>query len=268
MGTILSMVMIILFLVLLAFVFSTALLTPIIGKKNLLFVIFLGFTVGLVGGAFFISPVIDEVPDMARAVYEISTNGTEVIKVDVTTDTNIQKFIEDTRKIEGVKSVQSSGIIIETAEFSEKRKKMIEEHLPYVSKDITSSDVYGNHTLMLTVREGADPKVVIEKLKDWLMLIGEIHTKYSVVHVTVNVEASKVDEVLDKISGQSTVIVSIKGPVEDKITNLKGMLPDKSNVILFCGFIGVLTGLAGVFIDGILRTLKNIRDKIKGEKDK
>ena len=64
-----------LFILVLVFIFSTALLTPLIGKKNLIFVIALGFTVGAVGGAFFIAPVFDDIPDMARSVYMVTTTG-------------------------------------------------------------------------------------------------------------------------------------------------------------------------------------------------
>ncbi|BDZ68438.1 hypothetical protein GCM10025860_18860 [Methanobacterium ferruginis] len=45
-------IMIVLFFLLMAFIFSTALLTPLIGKKNFLFVIGLGFVVGLIGELF------------------------------------------------------------------------------------------------------------------------------------------------------------------------------------------------------------------------
>ena len=59
METLAVILMIALFVLVLVFIFSTALLTPLIGKKNLIFVILLGFTVGAVGGAFFIAPVFD-----------------------------------------------------------------------------------------------------------------------------------------------------------------------------------------------------------------
>jgi len=50
-------IMLVLFFFLMVFVLSTALLTPLIGKRNLIFVLSLGFIVGVVGGAFFIERI-------------------------------------------------------------------------------------------------------------------------------------------------------------------------------------------------------------------
>ncbi|HIH62529.1 MAG TPA: hypothetical protein HA298_07625, partial [Methanobacteriales archaeon] len=65
MNVIITLIMLILFIILLAFVFSVGLMTPVVGKKNLLFVIFIGFMVGVIGGTFFILPVYDDIPGMA-----------------------------------------------------------------------------------------------------------------------------------------------------------------------------------------------------------
>jgi hypothetical protein len=39
-------------------------------------------------------------------------------------------------------------------------------------------------------------------------------------------------------------------------------MPNKSNIILFCGFIGVVTGLSGMFIDSIIGVLQRVRRKV------
>ena len=267
MGTLAAILMIVLFFVLMVFVFSIALLTPLIGKRNLLFVVFLGFTVGVIGGAFFISPIMDDIPDMARAVYQFTDDSPEVISVDVSTNTNVTQFIKTTKSIEGVKSVESSGITIKTDAFSDTWKNIIMGRASSINSNVTSISIPSNNTLILQVKENSDPQTVINSLDEWLMFVGGINVKYSTVHVSVNVDASQVDSVVSKLPQDQIVITGIKGPVEDKINYLNSVLPKKSNVVLVCGFLGMLVGLAGVFIDTIMEGLKRTRDKFRRKEE-
>ncbi|MCK9150650.1 hypothetical protein [Methanobacterium alcaliphilum] len=262
MDTLVAIIMIILFVVLLVFVFSTALLTPIIGKKNLLFVIFMGFMVGVVGGAFFISPLYDDLPEMARSYYQISSNANETIGVDVSTNIDVNNFVKQVESMDGVLEVYSSGIIIRTDPFSDRRKTLIEDRIPIVDANITSYEVYTNGTIVLNTKRGYNPITAINTLSDWLMLTGEINTKYSNVHVSIVAQASQVDNIIKTISKEEVVVTGVQGPVEEKIADLKTFLPSKTSIILFCGLIGLLTGLAGVFIDTIITFISDLRNRI------
>lgn len=263
MDAITVIIMIILFLFLLVFIFSTALLTPLIGKKNLLFVIVLGFVVGIVGGTFLIVPISDDIPDMARSVYQYTTGSSaEIIAVDVSTNTNINNFIENTKSIEGVKSVQSSGITIKTDTMSEGWQTSLKSRIPTAVPNVTSVQIQDSNTLVLNVKNDSNPQEVIQKLKDWMMLVSGIDVKYSIVHVSIAVDAAKVDEVADKLPKDDVAIISINGPLEEKIVDLKNIIPNTFNIVIFCGFLGIIAGLAGLFVDSILSLLARIRDAI------
>lgn len=267
MGTLAAILMIVLFFVLMVFVFSIALLTPLIGKKNLLFVVFLGFTVGIIGGAFFISPIMDDVPDMARAVYQFTDNSPEVISADVSTNTNVTQFIKTTKAIEGVKSVESTGITIKTDGFSDTWKNIIMARASSINSNITSISIPSNNTIILQIKENSDPQAVINSLEEWLMFAGGINVKYSTVHVSVKVDASQVDTVVAKLPENQVVVTGIRGHVEDKINYLNSVLPKKSNVVLVCGFLGMLVGLAGVFIDTIMEVLRRTMNKFRRKEE-
>lgn len=261
METIAAIIMIILFFVLLAFVFSTALLTPIIGKKNLFFVIFMGFIVGIIGGAFFISPIMDDIPNIAASYYQTTSKGVETLNIDVSTNIDINQFITDTKNIDGVKSVEVNGITIKTSKLSDQWKNILEKRIPMSNKGITSAKVLSDDSISIEIRDQSNPEETITKLKDWLMLVGGISVNYSLVHTTVKVETSKVYPVSNQLS-KNAVITSVEGPTQDKLNNLKAMLPDKSNVVLLCGFIGILAGLAGLFIDTLLGIFGSFKEKV------
>lgn len=260
METLYVIIMIILFILLLVFVFSTALLTPLIGKKNFLFVISLGFVVGVIGGAFFIAPVYDDLPDMARAVYMSTSNQQEVITINISTDSNVNQAIENVKKIPGVLSVESGQITVKTTSISSAWKSSLESRITTANSNITSGKVVSSDTMMVQIKPGSDPTEVIKKLKSWMVLVSGIDVKFSIVQVKIVVDASKVDQVVKQLPQGEVVVIEVSGPVEKEIQTLKNTLPSKNNVILFCGFLGIIVGLAGMFIDTIVRGLKGIKN--------
>ncbi|AEG18068.1 hypothetical protein [Methanobacterium paludis] len=263
METITVTIMIILFLLALVFIFSTALLTPLIGKKNLLFVILLGFTVGIVGGAFFIAPVFDDIPDMTRSIYELTSNSSEVIGIDVSTKTNVTSFIENTKKIEGVNSVQSSAITIKTDQIPDSWKTTFESRIPALNSNITSFNIPSNDTMLLTVKDGSNPQDAINQIEDWMMLVSGLNINYSIVHVSVSVDSANVNSVESQLPKGDIVITGVNGSIENKVQSVKAAMPNKSDVVILCGFLGMLTGIAGVFIDSIAEAWTRIRKRIK-----
>lgn len=266
METLFVIIMIILFLLLMAFVFSTALLTPLIGKKNFLFVIGLGFVVGLIGGAFFIAPVYDDLPDMARGIYMSTSNQQETITLNISTDSDVNKAIADVRNIPGVQSVESGEITVKTTGISSAWKSSLESRITSANTNITSGTVISSDTMMVQTKPGSNPTEVIKKLKSWMVLISGIDIKYSIVQVKVVVDASQVDSVVKQLPQGEVVVTEINGPVEKEIQTLKNTLPAKNNVILFCGFLGVIVGLAGMFIDTIISGFKGLKNRLRKKK--
>ncbi|HMK54501.1 MAG TPA: hypothetical protein VK444_06940 [Methanobacteriaceae archaeon] len=262
METIAVIIMIILFLILMAFVFSTALLTPLIGKKNLLFVVALGFVVGIIGGAFFISPVFSDIPDMARYFYQSTSNNPEIVEANISTDVDVNKVIADIKNLEGVKKVDLVGITLKTTPIPPDWKKSLESRATTANANITSLKVETNDTILVSTNPGADPPSTIKSLKNWILLVSGIDVSYSIVQVQVQVDPAKVDEVTSKMPQLQAAVTGVQGPMEENISGLKNFLPSQSNIIILCGVLGAIVGLAGVFIDTILQNLEGLRKKI------
>ena len=258
-----TVLMLCLFVLLMAFVFSISLLTPIVGKKNIFFVIAIGFIVGIVGGTFFISPISDDIPEMSRDVYSLFSNSDEVINCNVSTRVNISSFMDNISKMDGVKEVYTSGIVIKTDPFDDNRAKIIEDRLPYIDGNITSWKVDKKGQITLETKRDYDPQQAINVLGNWLMYTGGINLKYSIFEVHITAPVNKIDNITKKISEGEVVITNIDGPVEDTVSNIEKMLPDNKIIILVCGFIGILVGIIGFFIDKIRFLFKTIKRKIK-----
>ena len=159
MDTFTVILMIGLFIFLLVFIFSAALLTPIIGKRNILFVIFLGFTVGAVGGAFFIAPAFDDIPVIASSIITGTSSGTDLVNINVSTQVNISSFIQNTSKIDGVKSIQSNGITIKTDPLTNSSQSFFITRIPQEDSNITSVEMPTNDTMILEIKNNTDPGI-------------------------------------------------------------------------------------------------------------
>jgi len=262
METLAVILMIALFILVLVFIFSTALLTPLIGKRNLLFVILLGFTVGAVGGAFFIAPVFDDIPEMASSLFHATSTGTDVVVMNVSTNINITNFIDNTKKLDGVSNVQSNGITVKTDTIPSSWMSTFINRIPTLNDNITSVQIPNNNTIILEVKNGTNPEDVINGLDTWMMFVSGISVRYSIARVTMNVQASKLDNIMSKLPQGDIVVTDISGPTENSVQGLKNILPNKSNIVIFCGLIGMITGLAGVFIDNILNVIAMIRKRL------
>jgi len=257
-------IMVILFIVLMVFVFSTALLTPIIGKKNFLFVVSIGFIVGVIGGVFFISPVMGDIPDMAASFYLSTSNDIETINVDISTNLDIEQFVNSAKQIEGVKSVEVRGITVKTTPLSGRWKASLPERIPASNKKIKSAQIISNDTINIEVQSQADLQDVIKKLEDWLMLVGAIDIKYSLAHTSIQAESVRVYDVSNQLSGD-VVVTGIQGPRQDRINYIKSIIPDKTSVIILCGLIGMLVGLAGLFIDTLIGLFDRFKEMLRNE---
>jgi len=262
METFALVIMVILFIVLMAFVFSTALLTPIIGKKNLLFVVFIGFIVGVIGGIFFIAPIMDDIPGLATSFYLSTSSDVETLNLDVSTNVDINQFLDSARQIDGVKSVEITGITLKTTPFSDKWKTILSNRITVSNKGIKSAQIVSNDTINIEMQNGVNAQDAVKKLNSWLMLVGAIGIKYSIAHATAQVESGKVYSASQQFS-KNAVVTSVNGPTQDKIDYIKSIIPTKTNVIILCGFIGILVGLAGLFIDTLMGFFDGFKDRIR-----
>jgi hypothetical protein len=263
METLAVIIMITLFIILMAFVFSSALLTPLIGKKNLLFVLLLGFVVGIIGGAFFIAPVFNDIPGMARSFNEFASNSPEIIVANISADNNVTQSIDNIRKIQGVKTVETQKIILNTTPMSESWKNSILSRAKTASANITSIEAVGNETLIIQIKPGSDPPATISNLNDWIELVSGVRIQYSIVQINMTVEASQVDDVIKKLPSQQAIVDKVSGPMEENVEYIEKILPNTFSLIMFCGLIGLLTGLAGIFIDRIIQFWKDVRKRVK-----
>ena len=254
-------IMLILFVLAMLFVFSTALLSPYIGKKNLISVILLGLIVWLAAGAFLLSPIADDIPDFTRTLVEESVSGTDEIELDLSTNGNLTQIIQNISSINGVEKVKYTGITIKIDEDfdSETEKTLIKQALNYSNEDITDVVDEGNNTFFVVISENGDPQGVLNSIYSTFSRETYTHLRYTSMQANATVQANQVTRIINELTQNDVVILNISGPTETQSAALNSIIPDQNNIILVSGIVGIIVAIAGFFGDSLITFINNFR---------
>ena len=258
-------IMLVLFILAMLFVFSTALLTPYIGKKNLISVIVLGLIVGLAAGAFLLTPIVDDIPDFTRTIIEESVDGTDQIELDLSTNGNLTQILQNISSISGVEKVDYTGIVIKIDEDfdSDTEKNLLKNALNSSSEDISNVIEEENNTFFVEIKEGGDPQDVLSSIYNTFSHETYTHLRYTSMQANATVKANNVTEIMNKLSQNEVVILNVSGPTETQNAALNQLIPTGNNVILLSGLLGILVAIAGFFVDTLITYINNFRKKRK-----
>lgn len=258
-------IMIVLFILAMLFVFSTALLTPYIGKKNLISVILLGLIVGLASGAFLLTPIVGDIPDFTRVIVEESVDGTDVIELDLSTNGNLTQIIQNISSITGVESVDYDGITIKIDEDfdSDTEKRLIKQSINDSNKDISNVIEIDDKTFLVEIAENGDPQGVLNSIYSTFSYATYTHLRYTSMGANATVQANNVTKILNAISENEVVVLNVTGPTETQNAFLSQFMPTGTNVILASGVLGIIVAIAGFFVDSLITFINNFRKKRK-----
>lgn len=250
-----SIIYVIIFIVIMVFVFSAGLLTPMIGKKNIIIVGIVGFIIGVIGGGFLIIPIYQDLPYLIGDIHSVVDPNHEVLKVSVSSKGDLNQSIEVIKSMKGFKSLKETGFKILTTSFSTNRKKFIEN---YLSQRYNSYEVDPSGVVKVFINKSFDLNEV-NNLSQWLHYTGAITTLSSSIYFDVNVNALDVVENTNNFNKENIIVESVMGPVQDTINFVKSKSDDKY-LLLVTGIIGLLIAMLGSFWDTIHGFIK---DKIR-----
>ncbi|RAP53471.1 MAG: hypothetical protein BZ138_00855 [Methanosphaera sp. rholeuAM270] len=258
-------IMMVLFVLAMLFVFSTALLTPYIGKKNLISVILLGLVVGVAAGAFLLTPIANDMPDFTRKIVEESVNGEDVIELDLSTNGNLTQIINNISSINGVKKVDYDGITIKIDEEfdSDTEKRLITQAINNSNDQIINVIDEGNNTFFVEMSETSDPQGVLSSIYKTFTHETYTHLRYTAMQANVTVDANDVTRIMNQISENDVVILNVTGPTETQSAALNQIIPTGNNVLIFSGILGVVVAAAGFFVDSLITFIGGFRKKRK-----
>ncbi|OWT32503.1 hypothetical protein BGI41_07335 [Methanobrevibacter sp. 87.7] len=254
---------VILFLLLMVFIFSVAVLSPYLDKKDLVGILAIGFILGAIGGVFFISPVYDEFPALIGTVDAMITGQDEYINVDVGSqaDNNITDMENNIKKVPGVKGVTTSGIMIMTSNFSSNYSDYIKDSIMHnINQSSHVKDVKINSEqgiINVTVKNDTDPIAMKDDLEEFLSESYALYALSTTFRLQAHVNVNDVDTVEENMKEAGIPFSTVEGPVETFVEKSKNTMPPLWAAYIISGIIGIIFAILGMFVDKIYYGWKN-----------
>ena len=120
MDILIAIIYVVLFIIMMVFVFSIGMLKQYMPKREVLLVLGVAFFIGAIGGAFFLQPIYQELPEVATLVEKSMPNNEETLYLDLSSSIDTDKLRSELSSIEGFKSFDETSISIPMWSFNER----------------------------------------------------------------------------------------------------------------------------------------------------
>lgn len=266
---------VILFLLLMIFIFSVAVLSPYLDRKDLVGILAVGFILGAIGGIFFISPIYDDFPALIGTVDAMVTGQNEYIDVDVSSqaDNNVTDMENKIKNVPGVKGVTTSGVLIVTSNFSSNYSDSLKNGIMHnINQSSHVKDVKVNSTqgiINVTVKNDTNPIDMKNDLEEYLSESYALYATSTTFRLQAHVNVNDVDTVEANMKKEGIAFSSVEGPVETFVEESKNTLPPLWVAYIISGIIGIIFAVLGMFADKIYYGWKNtVKSRKNPDKDK
>ena len=263
MDLITGIIFLILFLIIMVFAFSMGILSPYVGRREILSIILIGFVLGAIGGYFFIDPIYDESPYVIGNIQGMFSMDSEVINLNIPSTSNISDITNKINNLTGVNSVTTNGFELKTGFIKNTTKIYVENYLRS-DPEIESFKVT-NNSVTVDLKNDASSTTTLGSLVNWLSNKAGVGSEFAFVHIQVHVDANEVTEVRDYLKDNDYNIISIEGPVQSTIHYLYDHLLPTYAVMIITGLIGVGVAIAGIFVEPLTKFTRRFKkNRIEG----
>lgn len=257
MDLITGIIFLILFLIIMVFAFSMGILSPYVGRREILSIILIGFVLGAIGGYFFIDPIYDESPYVIGNIQGMFSMDSEVINLNIPSTSNISDITNKINNLTGVNSVTTNGFELKTGFIKNTTKIYVEDYLRS-DPEIESFKVT-NNSVTVDLKNDASSTTTLGSLVNWLSNKAGVGSEFAFVHIQVHVDANEVTEVRDYLKDNDYNIISIEGPVQRTIHYLYDHLLPTYAVMIITGLIGVGVAIAGIFVEPLTKFTRRFK---------
>ena len=263
MDLITGIIFLILFLIIMVFAFSMGILSPYVGRREILSIILIGFVLGAIGGYFFIDPIYDESPYVIGNIQGMFSMDSEVINLNIPSTSNISDITNKINNLTGVNSVTTNGFELKTGFIKNTTKIYVEDYLRS-DPEIESFKVT-NNSVTVDLKNDASSTTTLGSLVNWLSNKAGVGSEFAFVHIQVHVDANEVTEVRDYLKDNDYNIISIEGPVQNTIHYLYDHLLPTYAIMIITGLIGVGVAIAGIFVEPLTKFTRRFKkNRIEG----
>ena len=259
-------VYLILFIIMMVFAFSIGMLRQFMPKREIILVLIVAFLIGAIGGAFFLDPIYDELPDVAGMIEKAMPNNEETLYLDLSSSVDVNELRDNLTGTEGFKSFKEDSITIPMWKFNEREHNYFERvvgniNSHYKDYNITSSEI------IITLEDNYTSSQALKSFSDWYKLVYGDTISYAQIHAILVVDSSCLDIFEQNLLDRGIVATSIEGPIQDIVSNTNESMLSNVEFTLACGGLGVVVATMGIYIDSVVPAYRRFR-KFLNEKHK
>ncbi len=259
MDIIMAIVFIILFIIIMIFVFSIGMLRPFMPKKEVAIVLLSAFIIGCIGGAFFLSPIYEEIPEVVSTIEKVVPTNEETMHLDVSSASDMDELKENLTHIDGVKSFETTGITFYLWRFNDREMKYMNSVLENIDSNYKNFTVNESGKIDIELMEGYDSNSALKSFSDWYNQVYGGTLSYAQVHVKLVLSSSSLDEVKQYLLDRGIVPTKIEGPVQQSINHTNASLLNNNEFIFASGCFGVIVAIFGIYFDNIVVIFRKIK---------
>ncbi|WP_405267270.1 hypothetical protein [Methanobrevibacter sp.] len=240
------------------FAFSIGMLKQFMPKREIVLVLVVAFLIGAIGGAFFLDPIYDELPNVVGAIERNMPNNEETLYLDLSSSIDIDELKDNLSNTEGFKSFKEESITIPMWTFNEREHNYFEEivgNIDYNYKDynITSSEI------KISLEDNYTSSEALKSFSDWYKLVYGDTISYAQVHAILVVDSASLDTFEQNLLDKGIVATNIEGPIQDTVDNTNRSMLSDTEFTLFCGGLGVVAAVLGIYIDSVVPAYRRFR---------
>lgn len=266
MDIITMVIYLILFIIMMVFAFSIGMLKQFMPKREVILVLVVAFLIGAIGGAFFLDPIYDELPNVVGAFERSMPNNEETLYLDLSSSINMDELKKNLTGTEGFKSFDEESITIPMWTFNDREHKYFEYvvgniNSHYEDYNVTSSEI------QIQLEDNYSSTDALKSFSNWYKLVYGGTISYAQIHAVLVVDSSSLDVFEQNLLERGIVASSIEGPIQDSVNSANSTMLSNTEFTLACGALGVLVSVMGIYIDSVVPAYRRFR-KFLNEKRK
>ena len=253
-----AVIYIVLFVVMMVFVFSIGMLKQYMPKREVLLVLAVAFLIGSIGGAFFLQPIYEELPNMASIVESNMPDNEETLYLDLSSSIDTDSLRDELSSMEGFISFDEKSISIPMWSFNQKEHDYFDSIIGNINSHYKNYNVTSNK-INIELEDNFTASEALKSFSDWYKLVYGETISYAQIQAVLVVDSSKLDNFEQALLDKGIVASDIEGPIQDRINDTNSSMLSNIEFTLVCGGVGIIVAIIGIYMDAVVPAYRRFK---------
>lgn len=240
------------------FVFSIGMLRRYMPKKEVVLVLVVAFFIGAIGGAFFLDPIYDELPNVASVVEKNMPNNEETLYLDLSSSIDTNQLRSELSAMEGFKSFDETSISIPMWSFNQREHDYFASIVGNIDSHYENYNVSSN-AINIELADNYTASQALKSFSDWYKLVYDDTISYAQIQAVLVVDSSKLDDFEQALLDKGIVASHVDGPIQDTLNNTNATMLSNIEFTFVCGVVGVIVAVIGIYMDSIVPAYRRFK---------